>query len=129
MPFFGGARIVATGRPDFPSQINNVVVYPGIFRGALMVRDKAIADDMKISDAIIILDAQGFRTDTDENLEYNQKNYCFMKFDIFSCYIYSFKKDDESEEVKKISKEVLELSYDKKLITFLEKKTLKIMMN
>ena len=47
----GGARIVATGRPDFPNQINNVVVYPGIFRGALMVRAKAIVDDMKIAAA------------------------------------------------------------------------------
>ena len=49
--FLGGARIVATGRPDFPNQINNVIVYPGIFRGALMVRAKAIVDDMKIAAA------------------------------------------------------------------------------
>ena len=49
--FAGGARIVATGRPDFPNQINNVLVYPGIFRGALMVRAKAIVDDMKIAAA------------------------------------------------------------------------------
>ena len=49
--FLGGARIVATGRPDYPNQINNVVVYPGIFRGALMVRAKAIVDDMKIAAA------------------------------------------------------------------------------
>ena len=49
--FKGGARIVATGRPDFPNQINNVLVYPGIFRGALMVRAKAIVDDMKVAAA------------------------------------------------------------------------------
>jgi len=49
--FAGGARIVATGRPDFPNQINNILVYPGIFRGALMVRAKAIVDDMKIAAA------------------------------------------------------------------------------
>ena len=49
--FLGGARIVATGRPDYPNQINNVVVYPGIFRGALMVRAKAIVDDMKVAAA------------------------------------------------------------------------------
>ena len=49
--FRGGARIVATGRPDFPNQINNVIVYPGIFRGALMVRAKAIVDDMKVAAA------------------------------------------------------------------------------
>ena len=49
--FKGGARIVATGRPDFPNQINNIVVYPGIFRGALMVRAKAIVEDMKVAAA------------------------------------------------------------------------------
>ena len=49
--FKGGARIVATGRPDFPNQINNILVYPGIFRGALMVRAKSIVDDMKIGAA------------------------------------------------------------------------------
>ena len=49
--FKGGARIGATGRPDFPNQINNILVYPGIFRGALMVRAKSIVDDMKIGAA------------------------------------------------------------------------------
>ena len=49
--FKGGARIVATGRPEFPNQINNVLVYPGIFRGALMVRAKAIVEDMKVGAA------------------------------------------------------------------------------
>ena len=47
--FAGGARIVATGRSDFPNQINNVLVFPGLFRGALMVRSKKIVDDMKIA--------------------------------------------------------------------------------
>ena len=49
--FKGGARIVATGRPDYPNQINNILVYPGIFRGALMVRAKSIVDDMKVAAA------------------------------------------------------------------------------
>ena len=49
--FLGGARIVATGRPEYPNQINNVLVYPGIFRGALMVRARAIVDDMKVAAA------------------------------------------------------------------------------
>ncbi len=49
--FKGGARIVATGRPEYPNQINNILVYPGIFRGALMVRAKSIVDDMKIAAA------------------------------------------------------------------------------
>ncbi len=46
-----GARIVATGRSDFPNQINNVVVFPGIFRGALDARVSAITDEMKIAAA------------------------------------------------------------------------------
>ena len=47
----GGARIVATGRSDFPNQINNVLVFPGIFNGVLKVRAKEICDDMKIAAA------------------------------------------------------------------------------
>ncbi len=42
-----GAAVVATGRSDFPNQINNVLVFPGIFKGALSVRSKAITDSMK----------------------------------------------------------------------------------
>ena len=49
--FKGGARIVATGRSDFPNQINNVLVFPGLFRGALMVRSRKIVDDMKVAAA------------------------------------------------------------------------------
>ena len=49
--FAGGARIVATGRSDFPNQINNVLVLPGLFRGALLVRSKKIVDDMKVAAA------------------------------------------------------------------------------
>lgn len=48
----GGARIVATGRSDFPNQINNVLVFPGIFKGALKVRAKDITDEMKIAAAM-----------------------------------------------------------------------------
>lgn len=47
----GGARIVATGRSDFPNQINNVLVFPGIFRGALDVRAKYISEEMKVAAA------------------------------------------------------------------------------
>ena len=42
-----GARIVGTGRSDFPNQINNVIAFPGIFRGALDARAKAITEEMK----------------------------------------------------------------------------------
>ena len=46
-----GAKIVGTGRSDFPNQINNVLAFPGIFRGALDVRAKDINDEMKIAAA------------------------------------------------------------------------------
>lgn len=47
----GGVRIMATGRSDFPNQINNVLVFPGIFRGALDVRATAITEEMKMAAA------------------------------------------------------------------------------
>jgi malate dehydrogenase (oxaloacetate-decarboxylating) len=46
-----GARVVATGRSDFPNQVNNVLGFPGIFRGALDVRARDINDEMKIAAA------------------------------------------------------------------------------
>ena len=49
-----GAFIVGTGRSDFPNQINNVLVFPGIFKGALSVRAKEINEDMKIAAAYAI---------------------------------------------------------------------------
>lgn len=45
----GGAKVVATGRSDFPNQINNVLVFPGIFRGALDVRATEIDEEMKMA--------------------------------------------------------------------------------
>ncbi len=49
-----GAKIVGTGRSDFPNQINNVLAFPGIFRGALDVRAKNITEEMKIAAAYAI---------------------------------------------------------------------------
>ena len=49
-----GARIVGTGRSDFPNQINNVLVFPGLFRGALDVRATEINQEMKIAAAYAI---------------------------------------------------------------------------
>ncbi len=46
-----GARVIATGRSDFPNQINNVLIFPGIFKGALEVRAKVINDEMKLAAA------------------------------------------------------------------------------
>ena len=47
----GGAAVVATGRSDYPNQINNVLAFPGIFRGALDVRAREINDEMKVAAA------------------------------------------------------------------------------
>ena len=47
----GGARIVGTGRSDFPNQVNNVSVFPGIFKGALKAKSKRITETMKIAAA------------------------------------------------------------------------------
>ena len=47
----GGAKVVSTGRSDFPNQINNVLAFPGIFRGAFDVRAKEINDEMKLAAA------------------------------------------------------------------------------
>ena len=49
-----GALVVGTGRSDFPNQVNNVLVFPGIFKGALMARATQITEDMKIAAAIAI---------------------------------------------------------------------------
>jgi len=46
-----GAKVVATGRSDFPNQVNNVVAFPGIFKGALEGRAKQITDEMKLAAA------------------------------------------------------------------------------
>lgn len=45
----GGARVVATGRSDFPNQINNVLVFPGIFKGALTARAPRITEEMEVA--------------------------------------------------------------------------------
>ncbi len=50
----GGAYIIGTGRSDFPNQVNNVLAFPGIFRGALDVRAKEIDEEMKIAAAYAI---------------------------------------------------------------------------
>lgn len=49
-----GARIVGTGRSDFPNQVNNVVAFPGIFKGALEGRAKQITEDMKLAASLAL---------------------------------------------------------------------------
>ena len=51
-----GAAVVGTGRSDFPNQINNVLAFPGIFRGALDVRASDINEEMKLAAAHAIAD-------------------------------------------------------------------------
>ena len=52
-----GALIVGTGRSDYPNQINNVLAFPGVFRGALDVRAKEINEEMKVAAAYAIANA------------------------------------------------------------------------
>lgn len=52
----GGAKIIGTGRSDFPNQINNVLVFPGIFKGAMEGRARQITNEMKLAAAIAIAD-------------------------------------------------------------------------
>lgn len=49
-----GAKVVGTGRSDFPNQVNNVVAFPGIFKGALEGRAKQISEEMKLAAALAI---------------------------------------------------------------------------
>lgn len=49
-----GARVVGTGRSDFPNQVNNVVVFPGIFKGAMEGRSSSITEEMKLAAAVAI---------------------------------------------------------------------------
>ncbi len=59
------ARVVATGRSDFPNQINNVLVFPGVFRGALEVRATRISEGMKLAAAQAVADLVEWSKDAD----------------------------------------------------------------
>ena len=52
----GGARVVATGRSDYPNQINNVLAFPGVFRGTFDVRASDINEEMKLAAAMALAD-------------------------------------------------------------------------
>ena len=62
-----GAKVVGTGRSDFPNQINNVLVFPGIFRGALDAKAKKITEEMKIAASYALA---GLITDEELNEDY-----------------------------------------------------------
>ncbi len=63
----GGAAVIATGRSDFPNQINNVLAFPGIFRGTFDVRARDINDEMKIAAAYALA---GLISDAERSADY-----------------------------------------------------------
>lgn len=63
-----GARIVGTGRSDFPNQVNNVIAFPGIFKGALEGRAKQITEEMKLAAANAIANLVPDKELNDENI-------------------------------------------------------------
>lgn len=63
-----GARIIGTGRSDFPNQVNNVLAFPGIFRGALDVRAKEINEAMKVAAAYAIAESISQDELNDDNI-------------------------------------------------------------
>ena len=63
----GGAKVVSTGRSDYPNQINNVLAFPGVFRGAFDVRASDINDEMKLAAAEALA---GLISDEELNEEY-----------------------------------------------------------
>ncbi len=63
-----GARVVGTGRSDFPNQVNNVVAFPGIFKGALEGRASQITEEMKLAAAIAIASLVSDDELNDENI-------------------------------------------------------------
>lgn len=63
----GGAKVIATGRSDYPNQVNNVLAFPGIFRGTFDVRASDINDEMKIAAAYTLAE---LITDEERNPEY-----------------------------------------------------------
>ncbi len=74
-----GAAVVATGRSDFPNQVNNVLGFPGIFRGLLDVRAKKVTDNMKIAASLSIA---GFVKEND--LDRNKIIPSVYEFEVFA---------------------------------------------
>ncbi|MFA5518086.1 MAG: NADP-dependent malic enzyme [Spirochaetota bacterium] len=64
----GGARIIATGRSDYPNQVNNVLAFPGIFKGALEGRASQITEEMKIAAAKAIAEIIEEKDLSEENI-------------------------------------------------------------
>lgn len=71
----GGAKIVGTGRSDFPNQVNNSLGFPGIFRGALGVRAKRINEEMKLAAAHALAEAVPEKDLNEEYIIPNMMNF------------------------------------------------------
>ena len=71
--------IMGTGRSDFPNQVNNVLGFPYVFRGALDVRSRAINDEMKLAAAFALADLAKMPVPEEVNIAYNTKNLKFGK--------------------------------------------------
>ena len=63
-----GVRVIGTGRSDFPNQVNNVLVFPGIFKGALEARARQITEEMKLAAATAIAGLVPDEELSDENI-------------------------------------------------------------
>jgi len=63
-----GARVVATGRSDYPNQVNNALCFPGLFRGVLDVRARTINEEMKLAAAEAIAATVGKNELSEENI-------------------------------------------------------------
>ena len=63
-----GVRVIGTGRSDFPNQVNNVLVFPGIFKGALEARARQITEEMKLAAATAIAGLVPDEELNDENI-------------------------------------------------------------
>lgn len=77
-----GAKVVGTGRSDFPNQVNNVIAFPGIFKGALEGRAKQITEEMKLAAALAIAGLVS-------EVELNEDNILPQPFDTRVCEVVS----------------------------------------
>jgi len=100
-----GAKIVATGRSDFPNQINNALAFPGIFRGALDVRAKTITDEMCVAAAKELASFAEDRGITEDNIIPKMDEWMVYVKEAVAC---ALKAMEQGIARTKLSKEELE---------------------
>ena len=109
----GGAAVISTGRSDFPNQINNVLAFPGIFRGAFDVRASDINEEMKMAAAMALANLipddelsadyiipyafvrENFYTEHKEIIHFQFVFYNILKYDIISIRVFGTGKADD----------------------------------